>query len=162
MGNMSSPGSVVVSEIDHAPFTVHGEVYFVRELRWNDTDGRSYDVHRRSDAELMNDGYVTESFDDYPTPEQITERIAGYHSETERDAFDTIDHPKFSAGEQIYFIRQRRRADAAEWSVDLYRLHAGEGAHEDVITEWFDENPTSEEIADWAAGYSHARVPSGD
>ncbi|MFE1476478.1 hypothetical protein ACFW6N_21830 [Streptomyces cyaneofuscatus] len=68
MGNGSRPGTVVVREIDHEPFEVDGEQYLVRELVWNGIDGRSYEVVRRRDDQVLTE---EESFDTYPTDAQI-------------------------------------------------------------------------------------------
>ncbi|MER0477419.1 hypothetical protein ABR737_03440 [Streptomyces sp. Edi2] len=68
MGNASRPGTVVVREIDHDPFVVNGEQYVVRELVWNGIDGRSYDLVRRSDDQVLTED---ESFDFHPTDAQI-------------------------------------------------------------------------------------------
>ncbi|MFC8021623.1 hypothetical protein [[Kitasatospora] papulosa] len=68
MGNTSKPGSVVVREIDHDPFEVDGEQYLVQELLWNGIDGRSYDLVRRRDGQILTED---ESSDGYPTDAQI-------------------------------------------------------------------------------------------
>ncbi|MER6853734.1 hypothetical protein AB0A81_40995 [Streptomyces flaveolus] len=68
MGSTSKPGTVVVREIDHDPFEVDAEQYLVRELRWNGTDGRSYDLVRRHDGQTLTED---ESFDRYPADAQI-------------------------------------------------------------------------------------------
>ncbi|MGW3928736.1 hypothetical protein ACWECC_11600 [Streptomyces microflavus] len=60
---------MVVRKIDHDPFEVGGEQYFVRELVWNGTDGRSYDLVSSRDEEVLTED---ESFDNYPTDAQIT------------------------------------------------------------------------------------------
>jgi basic membrane lipoprotein Med (substrate-binding protein (PBP1-ABC) superfamily) len=70
MGNSDRPGTVVVSEYDHEPFEVDGQLYLIRELRWNRIAGRSFDVIRVADnADLTTDG----SFDDHPTDAEIAE-----------------------------------------------------------------------------------------
>lgn len=68
MGNSSPPGSGEVREIDHEPFQVLGEQYVVRELVWNGSADRSYDLVR-----LVGDIVLTEdeSFDHYPTDAQL-------------------------------------------------------------------------------------------
>lgn len=68
MGNASRPGTVVVREIPHDPFTVDGERYFVQESVWNGTSGRSYDLVRCDGDEVLT---PDESFDSYPTDAQI-------------------------------------------------------------------------------------------
>ncbi|KOU43626.1 hypothetical protein [Streptomyces sp. WM6378] len=68
MGNAARPGTVVVREIDHDPFAVDGEQYLVRELVWNGIDGRSYDLVRRRDDQVLTED---ESFDSHPTDAQI-------------------------------------------------------------------------------------------
>lgn len=73
-----APGTQVVEQIDHPEFDIDGVTYYVRELRWNGTDGRSYDLYRLRDNEIINDGVHTESWDDYPTPEEITAQIRAY------------------------------------------------------------------------------------
>ncbi|MFJ9381847.1 hypothetical protein [Streptomyces sp. NPDC101455] len=65
---MSRPGSVVTNTINHPLFDVNGEQYFVQELHWNGISGRSYDLVRHRDDAVMTED---ESFDDYPTEEQI-------------------------------------------------------------------------------------------
>ncbi|WP_030570048.1 hypothetical protein [Streptomyces aureocirculatus] len=79
MGNASRPGSVVVREIDHDPFQVEGEQYLVRELVWNGTDGRSYDLVRRRDDKVLTE----ESFDRHPTDAQIAMALEDYGEEVE-------------------------------------------------------------------------------
>lgn len=73
-----APGTRVVERINHPEFDIDGTVYYVEELRWNGTDGRSYDLYRLRDNEIINDGVHTESWDDYPTREEITDQIRAY------------------------------------------------------------------------------------
>ncbi|NUU26414.1 MAG: hypothetical protein HOV68_33660 [Streptomycetaceae bacterium] len=68
MGNHARPGTVVVREIDHDPFPVDAEEYVVRELVWNGIDGRSFELVRRRDDEVLT---RDASVDAYPTQEQI-------------------------------------------------------------------------------------------
>ncbi|MGQ4484103.1 hypothetical protein ACN6LH_002699 [Streptomyces sp. SAS_276] len=74
---MSRPGTVVVREIDHAPFEMLGVQYFVQELVWNGISGRSYDILRRDGHGIL---ILTqdESFDRYPTDAQIA-AVLGEH-----------------------------------------------------------------------------------
>lgn len=80
MGNASRPGSIVIREISHAPFTVLGQQYAVLELVWNGDVSRSYDLVRvRDDTVLTED----ESFDSYPTDGQIAEALAEHGVDAE-------------------------------------------------------------------------------
>lgn len=76
MGNSDRPGTVIVSEDDHDPFPVNGQLYLVRELRWNRIPGRSYElIHLGADGAedvvLTMDG----AFDAYPSDAQIAELL---------------------------------------------------------------------------------------
>ncbi|ATM24545.1 hypothetical protein SMD44_p10046 (plasmid) [Streptomyces alboflavus] len=73
MGNTSRPGSVVIEQINHAPFEVAGERYFVQELVWNGISGRSYELVNSHEEILTED----ESFDDHPTDAQIATVLEG-------------------------------------------------------------------------------------
>jgi hypothetical protein len=68
MGSTSRPGTVVIREIDHDLFEVDGERYFVQELAWNATSGRSFDLVRHRDDKVLTED---ESFDSYPSDAQI-------------------------------------------------------------------------------------------
>jgi hypothetical protein len=80
MGNSSRPGSIVIREIGHAPFTVLGEQYAVLELVWNGDVGRSFDLVRVSDSTVLTED---ESFDSYPTDEQIADTLAEHDIDAE-------------------------------------------------------------------------------
>lgn len=71
---------MVVREIDHDPFEVDGEQYFVRELVWNGTDGRSYELVSCRDEEVLTED---ESLDNYPTDAQITVVLKGHGIDVE-------------------------------------------------------------------------------
>ncbi|HET6285747.1 MAG TPA: hypothetical protein VFG15_03215 [Amycolatopsis sp.] len=68
MGNSSEPGTVTTREIEHDPITVDGERVYVTELHWNGINGRSFEVTRAEDGEILT---ADEAFDNYPTDEQI-------------------------------------------------------------------------------------------
>lgn len=70
MGNASRRGSIVVREADHEPFTMDEEQYLVRELVWNGNAGRSYDLVRLRDDQVLTED---ESFTKYPTDKQIAD-----------------------------------------------------------------------------------------
>jgi hypothetical protein len=76
MGNSDRPGTVIVGENDHDPFPVNGQLYVVRELRWNCIPGRSYELIRLAadgadDAVLTMDG----AFDSYPSDAEIADLL---------------------------------------------------------------------------------------
>lgn len=71
MGNTSIPGSVVIREIDHDVFQLLGADYYVRELHWNGSSGRSYDIVRAVDDVVI----TGESFDNYPTADELRDTI---------------------------------------------------------------------------------------
>ena len=79
MGNMSRPGTVMIDEIDHPPFDVDGEQYFVRELVWNGISGRSFEVVRLSGDVVLTD----ESFDFSPAGAQIAAVLEGHGIDAE-------------------------------------------------------------------------------
>ncbi|MET8816670.1 hypothetical protein ABZW47_32335 [Streptomyces sp. NPDC004549] len=71
---------MVVREIDHDPFEANGEQYFVRELVWNGIDGRSFDLVRSRDEEVLTeDG----SLDSYPTDAEIVVVLEGHGIDVE-------------------------------------------------------------------------------
>ncbi|MEU6406155.1 hypothetical protein [Streptomyces sp. NPDC046985] len=87
MGNSSKPGSVPGREVDHEPFEVDEEQYFVRELVWNG-GGRSYDLVRCCDDQVLTE----QSFGKHPTDEQIAAVLE------EHGAYVDLETCKFCGG----------------------------------------------------------------
>lgn len=76
MGNNSRPGSVVVLDVNHDPIEIDSVRYYVNELQWNGIEARSFDVHRHVDDACLTES--TESFDHYPTEDEIRALVEDY------------------------------------------------------------------------------------
>jgi len=62
-----TPGTKVVAELVHTR-EVDGRTFTITELRWNDTDGRSFDVSVDDCDELLT---PDESLDEFPTDDEL-------------------------------------------------------------------------------------------
>jgi hypothetical protein len=93
----------------------------VRELQWNGVTGRSYDLYRKSDGEIVNDGMATESWDEYPTPDQIAAQIeAAAQSDTgdEEDA-DVSDTTAPTVSTRTVDTMPAPNLDGTRWTWSL-------------------------------------------
>ncbi|QWF85694.1 hypothetical protein [Amycolatopsis sp. CA-230715] len=100
MGNSSRPGSVVVHEIDHEPFTVSEQQYVVRELVWNSLVDRSYELVRLGDDAVLTEH---ESFGEYPSDAQIAAVLHDYGIDVE------LGMCKFCEGQILLVTAHRHR-----------------------------------------------------
>lgn len=66
----------VISERPAGEYVIDGRRVEVTRLAWRDADGLSYDITDAETGDLLRD----ESFDEYPTEEQVREALAAYDS----------------------------------------------------------------------------------
>ncbi|MEV7157203.1 hypothetical protein AB0N77_21685 [Streptomyces misionensis] len=78
-------GDRPVSEKVVGEYVVDGRRVEVTRLVWRDAAGLSYDITDAETGELLRD----ESFDEYPTEEQVREALAEYESAAEDEPGDS-------------------------------------------------------------------------
>ncbi|MFE1190137.1 hypothetical protein [[Kitasatospora] papulosa] len=100
-------GDKVTSEQHAGEYVIDGRRVDVTRLAWRNAEGLSYDIADAVTGELLRD----ESFDEYPTEEQVRDAIEEYNSLTEDEKdHSPVDYCRFckhaiapaSSGHLIY------------------------------------------------------------